>query len=51
MLSNKQLLYIYEWYETFLLKNLSFMALVSFQVNFIGATHHDSKNEIEKQYL
>ena len=43
--------YIYERYKTFLLNNVSFMALVSFQVNFIRAAHRDSKNEIEKQYL
>ena len=30
--------------------SVSFMALVSFQVNFIGAARHESKNEIEKQY-
>ena len=27
------------------------MALVNFQVKFTQAAHHDSKNEIEKQYL
>ena len=43
--------YIYERYKTFLLNNVSFMALVSFQINFIRAAHRDSKNEIEKQYL
>ena len=43
--------YIYEWYKTFLLNNVSFMALVSFQVNFTRAAYHDMKNEIEKQYL
>ena len=31
--------YIYERYKTFLLNNVSFMALVSFQVNFIRAAH------------
>ena len=25
--------YIYEWYKTFLLNNVSFMVLVNFQVN------------------
>ena len=43
--------YIYERYKTFLLNNVSFMALVSFQINFIRAAHRDSKSEIEKQYL
>ena len=43
--------YIYEWYKTFLLNNVSFMALVSFQVNFIRAAHRDSKNEIEKHNI
>ena len=43
--------YVYERYKTFLLNNILFMALVSFQVNFIRATHHDSKNETEKQSL
>ena len=43
--------YIYERYKTFLLDNVSFTALVSFQVNLIRAAHRDSKNEIEKQYL
>ena len=43
--------YIYERYKTFLLNNVSFTALVSLQVNFIRVAHHDSKNEIEKQYL
>ena len=27
------------------------MALVSFQVNFTRATHHDLKNEIEKHNI
>ena len=40
--------YIYEQYKMFLLNNVSFMAVVSFQFNFIGAAHRDSKNEIEK---
>ena len=43
--------YIYERYKTFLLNNVSFMALVSFQVNFTRATHHDLKNEIEKHNI
>ena len=43
--------YIYERYKTFLLNNVSFMALVSFQVNFIRAVHQDSKNEIEKHNI
>ena len=43
--------YIYERYKTFLLNNVSFMALVSFQVNFIRAAHRDSKNEIEKHNI
>ena len=43
--------YIYEQYKTFLLNSVSFMALVNFQVKFTQAAHHDSKNEIEKQYL
>ena len=43
--------YIYEWYKKFLLNNVSCMAYVSFQVNFIWAVHCDLKNEIEKQYL
>ena len=43
--------YIYEWYKMFLLNNVSFIALVSVQVNFIGAAHCNSKNEKEKQYL
>ena len=43
--------YIYEWYETFLLNNVSFMALVSLQVNFTRATHRDLKNEIEKHNI
>ena len=30
--------------------SVSFMALVSFQVNFIRAARRESKNEIEKQY-
>ena len=38
--------YIYEWCKTLLLNNVSFMALVSFQVNVIRAAHCDSKNEI-----
>ena len=43
--------YICEWYKMFLLNNVSFMALVNFQVNFTQAAHRDSKNEIEKQYI
>ena len=43
--------HIYEQYKTILLNNVSFMALVSFQVNFIRATHRDLKNEIEKQNI
>ena len=43
--------YIYEWYKTFLLNNVSFMALGSFKVNFIQAAHHDLKNEIEKHNI
>ena len=43
--------YIYARYKTFLLSNVSFMALVSFQVNFIQAAHQDSKNEIEKHNI
>ena len=43
--------YVYERYKAFLLNNVSFMALVSFQVNFIQATHHESKNETEKHNL
>ena len=43
--------YIYEQYKTFLLNNVSFMALVSSQVNFIGGGHHVSKNEIEKHNI
>ena len=43
--------YIYERYKTFLLNNVSFMALVSFQVNFIWASHRDLKNETEKQNI
>ena len=35
----------------YLLNNVSFMARINFQVNFIRATHRNSKNEIEKQYL
>ena len=42
---------IYERYKTFLLNNVSFMVLVSFQVNFIRAAHRDSKNEIEKHNI
>ena len=42
---------VYERYKTFLINNVSFMALVNFQVNFTQATHRDSKNEIEKQYI
>ena len=42
---------IYERYKTFLLNNVSFMVLVSFQMNYIRAAHRDSKNEIEEQYL
>ena len=38
--------YIYEWCKTLLLNNVSFMVLVSFQVNVIRAAHCDSKNEI-----
>ena len=40
--------YIYERYKMFLLNNVSFMVLVSFQVNFIGAAYCNLKNEIEK---
>ena len=43
--------YIYEWYKTFLLNNVSFMALGSFKVNFIQAAHRDLKNEIEKHNI
>ena len=43
--------YIYEWYKMFLLNNVSFIALVSFQVNFIGAAHCNSKNEKEKHNI
>ena len=43
--------YVYERYKTFSLNNVSFMALVSFQVNFIRAAHRDSKNEIEKHNI
>ena len=43
--------YIYEWYKTFLLNNVSFMALVSFQVNFIRAAYRDSKSETEKHNI
>ena len=43
--------HIYERYKTFLVNNVSFKALVSFQVNCIEAAHCDSKNDIEKQYL
>ena len=43
--------YVYELYKTFSLNNVSFMALVSFQVNFIRAAHHDTKNEIEKHNI
>ena len=43
--------YICEWYKMFLLNNVSFMALVNFQVNFIRAASRDAKSEIEKQYL
>ena len=46
-----QAIAIYEQYKTFLLNNVSFMALVSFQVNFIRAVHQDSKNEIEKHNI
>ena len=46
-----QAIAIYERYKTFLLNNVSFMALVSFQVNFIRAVHQDSKNEIEKHNI
>ena len=42
---------INEWYKTFLLNNVSFMALVSFQVNFIRAAHCDSKNEKGKHII
>ena len=38
--------YIYEPYKTFLLNNVLFMALASFQFNFIRAAHHDLKNKI-----
>ena len=40
--------YIYEPYKTFLLNKVLFMSVVSFQVNFIGAAHHDLKNKIFK---
>ena len=43
--------YIYEWYKTFSLNNVSFMALVSFQVNFIRAAQCNSNNEKGKHYL
>ena len=43
--------YISERYKTFLLNNVSFMVLVSFQVNFIGAAHCNLKNEIEKHSI
>ena len=38
-------------YDLYIFNNVSFMAVISFQVNFIRATHGNSKNEIEKQYL
>ena len=40
--------YIYEWYKTFLLNNVLFMALGSFQLNFIRAARHELKNKIFK---
>ena len=43
--------YIYVRYKTFLLNNVSFMALASFQVNFIRTAHRGLKNEIEKQNI
>ena len=42
--------YIYERYKTFLINNVSLMALVSFQVTFIRAAHRDS-NEIEEHNI
>ena len=35
----------------FLLNNVSFMALVNFQVNFIRAASRDAKSEIEKHNI
>ena len=37
--------YIYERYKMFLLNNVSFIALVSFQVNFIRAAHRSYSND------
>ena len=43
--------YICKWYKMFLLNNVSFMALVNFQVNFIRAASRDAKSEIEKHNI
>ena len=37
-------------YDLYIFNNVSFMAVISFQVNFIRATHGNSKNEIEKLF-
>ena len=43
--------YICERYRMFLLNNVSFMALVNFQVNFIRAASRDAKSEIDEHNI